>query len=440
MEEMENKELLQDMEEAAEVVETEDTAESAPAEDWKARVRAMKEEDTEEKSFSWGKLILRSLSYVIIAALASALTLAMFVPPRSDGQYSKLEELKSIITKYYIGDADEKVMEDMAASAMVDAIGDRWSYYIPAASLQSVMEQKDNAYVGIGVTITILEDDQGFEVTRIEPDSPAQAGGVQAGDIIVAVDGVRVTEVGAETAQNMVGGKEGTAVTITVLREGKELDLALTRRRIVQAVATGKMLPGDIGYIRIHNFNNRCAQETIALFDRLEGQGAKAMIFDVRFNPGGYKHEMVELLDYLLPQGVLFRSEDYRGLKLEDRSDKACKQMPMAVLINGESYSAAEFFAAALVEYDYAFTVGQPTTGKGYFQNTIDLSDGSAVNLSVGKYFTPNGVSLAEVGGLVPDVPVEVTEEIMARIYAQQLPEAEDEQLQAAIRQLTMDN
>ena len=446
MEEMEKDEWLQEQEETVEIeetvetIETEEIAENAPAEDWKAAVRAMKKEEPEEKTYSWGKVILHSLSYVVIAALASALTLLLFMPPQTQTQrqYSKLEELKAVISQCYIGEADEKEMEDMAAAAMVDAIGDQWSFYIPATNVQSLMEQKDNAYVGIGVAITILANDQGFEVTGIEPNSPAQSGGVQVGDVIVAVDGVRVTEVGAATAQNMVGGQEGTAVTITVLRDGKELELALTRRRIVQVVATGRMLPDNIGYIRIHNFNSRSAQETIALFEQLESQGAKAMIFDVRFNPGGYKREMVKLLDYLLPEGVLFRSEDYRGVTMEDKSDKACKNMPMAVLINGESYSAAEFFAAALVEYDYAFTVGQPTTGKGYFQNVIDLSDGSAVNLSTGKYFTPNGVSLAEVGGLVPDVPVDIPLEVMVEIYTGDLPDEEDEQLQAAIRQLTI--
>ena len=164
------------------------------------------------------------------------------------------------------------------------------------------------------------------------------------------------------------------------------------------------------------------------------------MIFDVRFNPGGYKDEMVKVLDYLLPEGVLFRSERYDGLTWEDKSDAKCKNMPMAVLMNTESYSAAEFFAAALNEYDYAVTVGQATTGKGYFQNTITLSDGSAVNLSVGKYYTPNGVSLAEEGGIQPEVLVDIDQQTMAKIYAKTLPDEEDAQLQAAIEQLTMVN
>lgn len=386
----------------------------------------------EEQNFNWKKISLKTVSYILVATLASFATLFLLTA-HSGTRYSKLEELKAVILQKYIGDRNETLLEDAAASAMVTATGDRWSYYIPASQLETVKGQKANEYVGIGVTIHILENNQGFEVKLIEPNSPAQEGHIYPGDIIVAVDGKRVTEVGTESAQNMVAGKEGTAVTVTVLRGTQELDITMTRRKIVQVVASGRMVGDNIGYIQISNFNQRCAQETIALIDELESQGAKALIFDVRFNPGGYKDEMVEILDYLLPEGVLFRSEDYTGRAWEDTSDADCKQMPMAVLINGDSYSAAEFFAAALKEYEYAVLVGQATTGKGYFQNMIELSDGSAVNLSVGKYYTPEGVSLAEVGGLIPDVPVELEEDAMAQLYSHTLPQEQDTQLLAAI-------
>ena len=387
----------------------------------------------DEQKFDWKGFWKKTISYILVAALASFATLFL-MSRNSGGRYSKLEELKAVITGKFIGETDTTQLEDAAASAMVLATGDRWSYYIPASQLAQVKAQKANAYVGIGVTINILEEDQGFEVKLIEPDSPAQEGGIQPGDIIVAVDGKRISEIGSETAQNMVSGEENTQVTVTVSRDGQELDITMTRRKIVQVVASGNMIGEDIGYIQITNFNERCAQETIRLFDELEAQGAKAMIFDVRFNPGGYKDEMVEILDHLLPEGVLFRSEDYRGYTSEDRSDADCKEMPMAVLINGESYSAAEFFAAALKEYDYAVTVGQPTTGKGYFQNTLELSDGSAVNLSVGKYYTPKGISLAEEGGLKPDITLEVDEETMVQLYSHSVPQEEDAQLQAAVK------
>ena len=389
----------------------------------------------EEKNEKWNNIFKKSISYIIVAALASALTLFIFGASQKN-QFGKLRELKNVIDRMFIGEVDEAYMDDIMAAAMVASLDDQWSYYVPADQYQVYEEQHTNSYVGIGVTIQILENNGGFQVQQVEPDSPAKEGGILPGDVIVAVDGKYVTEIGSDAAQTMISGNAGTKVSITVLRDGQEMTMELTRQSILREVASGKMVTDTIGYIQISNFNERCAQETKAIFADLENQGAKAMIFDVRFNPGGYVSEMVEVLDFLLPSGVLFRSEDYLGRTQEETSDAACKDMPMAVLINGDSVSAAEFFAAALTEYDYAVTVGQPTLGKGYFQQGIELSDGSLVNLSVGKYFTPKGVSLAEVGGLQPDIPIDVDEETMAEIYSETLAPEEDAQLQAAITEL----
>jgi len=381
------------------------------------------------------KLLLRIGSYILVAALATAMTLTYYtngsIPTAQGG---KLQELQKLIVNKYIGDVDETVLEDMAAAGMVAGTGDRWSYYIPADQLQEHKDVMANAYVGIGVTIRSEENEQGFEILQVEPDGPAKEGGILPGDVIVAVDGQSVVGKDVEATKSLVVGDVGTTVDLTFVRQGKEQTVTLTRQEIMVQVASGQMLTEDVGYIRIKNFDSRCAQETLALYEELEQQGAKAFVFDVRFNPGGYKDEMVQILDFLLPEGVLFRSENYLGITAEDTSDAACKDVPMAVLINADSYSAAEFFAAALQEYDYAVTVGQATTGKGYFQNTFELSDGSAVNLSVGKYFTPNGVSLAEVGGLVPQIPVEVDEETAALIYGELLEVGEDTQIQAALQ------
>ncbi len=389
-----------------------------------------------ESQNNWKEKLIKFLSYALVAALSSALTLLLLVPAAVNSQTGKLGEVKSLIKTQFIGEIDEAYMDDLAAAAMVAATGDQWSYYVPADSLQQILDSSANSYVGIGVTVLLLEDESGYRVQRIEPNSPAQEGDIRPGDIITGVNGKACSEVGAEAMLNMVAGEEGTSVSITLLRGTETLEKTLVRKRILQEVATGTMLTDTVGYIRIHNFNDRCASETIQLFEELEQKGARAMIFDVRFNPGGYVHEMVELLDYLLPEGVLFCSEYYTGKTTQEYSDAACKEMPMAVLFNGESYSAAEFFAAALVEYDYAFTVGQPTTGKGRFQQLLTLSDGSAINLSVGRYTTPKGVDLSEVGGLVPDIAVDIPEEIMAEIYAGTLPLGEDEQLQVALTEL----
>ena len=377
------------------------------------------------------KKLLKIAGYVLTAlggAGAAVAALAL------TGQLhtTKLEQLQAIIEERYIGEVDVTAMEDSAAAAMVAAIGDRWSGYIAAADYQDYLDRMNNSYVGVGMTIQALEEG-GFEVVRVEPTGPAAEAGVEAGDVIVGVNGMDATTHTASELSAIVKGKAGTTVDITFRRGGEERTLTIQRREIQTMVAEGRMLEGNVGLVSIYNFDSRCHDETIAAIEELLDQGAEKLIFDVRNNPGGYQKELVKILDYLLPEGPLFRSEYYTGQVLVDESDADCLEIPMAVLINGDSYSAAEFFAAALEEYEAAVTVGQPTTGKGYFQTAIELNDGSAVRLSVGRYTTPNGVSLADEGGLVPNIQVEVDDAAYVAIAAGILDPEEDPQILAAL-------
>ena len=377
------------------------------------------------------KFVLRTLSYVLVAVLASSVTLALW------GQrYSKIEELKTVIDRYFIGDADMTKAEDAAASAMIDALDDKWSYYISAEDYAAHMENKNNAYVGIGITIVVREDGTGEDVIEVKPGSSAQEAGILPGDTLIKVDGTSIAGMDSNQVASLVRGEEGTSLTVTVLRDGEEKDFTLKRQTIRVQVAAGQMLEGNIGLIKINNFNTNCATETIAAIESLQEQGATKLIFDVRNNPGGYVDEMIKVLDYLLPEGVLYRDLDCYGREGEEKSDKSCLELPMAVLVNGNSYSAAEFFAACLQEKQWATVVGENTTGKGHYQNTIRLNDGSAVNISTGKYFTPNGVNLTETGGIVPDVIETVDKQTAAMIYAGAVPAAEDTQIQAAVKYL----
>ena len=378
--------------------------------------------------------LLKSVSYILVAAAASAATLALCVPPQEGP--SKLEELEGLIRERFIGEADAAAMADGAAAGMVNALGDEWSYYLPVSQVQSRMDQVSNTYIGIGVTIITREDGLGFDVLQVEPDGSAKEAGVLPGDIITAVEGQPAAQLGTIGAQEIIRGEEGTDVTITVQRDGQSMDITITRKRVMVRVASGQLLDGNIGLVKITNFDDRCAEETTAAIETLLEQGATSFIFDVRDNPGGYKHELVKLLDYLLPKGTLFRSLYYTGEETVDTSDEKCLPLPMAVLVNGDSYSAAEFFAAALSEYGWAVVVGEPTYGKGYFQEYYELSDGSGVGLSVGKYFTPNGVSLAEAGGLIPEILVEVDDEMEAKIYSGLVEPMEDPQILAALEAL----
>ena len=377
------------------------------------------------------KKLLTIGSYVLVAMLATVITLALV----GENPPSKLDRLAALIENRFIGEADSQALEDAAAAAMVKATGDRWSYYISAKDYDAHREQEENAYVGVGITIQPQEDESGFLIIMVADGGPAKEAGIEVNDLLIGVEdqdirGMTTDEVGA-----LVKGEEGTKVSLTVMRKGEHMTLSVERRRIEQPVAEGEMLEDGIGLVKISNFDARCAEETIAAIEKLRTEGAKKLILDVRNNPGGFADELVKLLDYLLPEGDLFRSVSFDGKEQVDTSDENFLDMPMAVLVNGDSYSAAEFFAAALQEYEAAVVVGEPTVGKGYYQQTIPLGDGSAVALSTGKYFTPKGNSLADKG-VIPTVRVDVDEETAAAIYYGTLSAGEDPQLQAAIKAL----
>lgn len=401
------------------------------------------------------KILLRIGSYVLVAALAVGATLALCQPPaqqpsnqnsletnpgeatpEQSGRFTKLEELAVLIDEKYIDQQDYALMEDMAAYAFVDALPDQWSYYVSADAYNDFSDDRANQYVGIGITIVQREDNTGFDIVLVEPDSPAQQAGILPGDILVGAEGQNCAQIGMDETRNIVRGEEGTDVTVDIKRGEETLTFTITRKAIQVKAATGKMLEGNIGYVLIANFHENACNQTIEATEALIEQGATAMIYDVRNNGGGFKSELVALLDYLLPEGPLFRSMDYNNNEVVDYSKEDCLEIPMVVMVNGNSYSAAEFFAAALDEYDWATVVGDPTSGKGYFQNTYQLSDGSAIVLSVGKYFTPNGISLADEGGIVPEILVEVDDQTAAMIYAGALEPADDPQLVAAMEAL----
>ena len=378
------------------------------------------------KQFFTKQNLLRAVSYILVAALASTAT--WFIAPRTN----KLENLATIIQNQFIGEADETLMQDAAAAAMVASLGDRWSSYIPASLYSMHVENQNNEYVGIGISVIQRNDGQGVDIVDVTEGGPAEKAGLQPGDIITHVDGQSVMGLDTTALQNLIMGERNTRVMITVLRGTESLEFSVTRKGIHTKAVVGIMLNEQVGYISISNFYSQAGGETIEVIEDLLEQGAEALIFDVRYNPGGYVHELLEILDYLLPEGDLLHSVDNKGRKEVDKSNADCLELPMAVLINGYSYSCAEIFAAVLDEYDWAVTVGEPTIGKSYYQYTFELGDGSAVQLSAGAYTTPKGVNLTEVGGLVPDIPVEPGEAVIEW--------TDDLQLVAAVQALMQEN
>lgn len=355
------------------------------------------------------------------------------IPAEQNSYSEKLKEIFSILDTYYVDDYDKEHIGDFLAAAAVASTGDRWSYYISAEDYAQYYENNNNAYVGIGVTVQkISDEDPRLKVVSVTPGSPAETAGLLGGDIIAAVEGESTEKLGLDGTKNKIRGEEGTDVTITVQRDKETFDVTITRKMIETVVVSYDLMQERTGYIKIRNFDAHCARDTIAAIEDLRKQGAESLVFDLRFNPGGRKDELVKILDYLLPEGPLFRSVNYQGKEEVDYSDKKCLKMPMAVLVNDDSYSAAEFFAAALQEYEWATVVGTKTCGKANYQQTFRLSDGSAIAISTGHYQTPKGVTLAGIG-VTPDILIEVDEDTYLDLYSEKVEKAKDEQLQAAI-------
>ena len=327
-------------------------------------------------------------------------------------------------------DADLEGATDKVLSAFVDGLGDRWSYYLPAQRHQETIERRANSYVGIGVTVDSVSREEGLLVQSVTRDGPADKAGVLAGDVITAVDGASIAGEGRETASDLIRGEEGTKVALTLLGEdGASRDVTCTRATLHNASAQGRLLDNKVGYVQLSNFYSGSADSFQAEVDALLEQGAESLLIDLRGDPGGYVSELEQILDYLLPEGPVFTHKPRWWFKSVYVSDENCVDLPMAVLVNQHSYSAAELLAAQLRESVDAPIVGERTSGKGYSQLTFPLANGGGAGLSTAAYCTGSGHSL--IGeGIVPDVELSLPE-------GAALGGEDDVQLQAAVELLT---
>ncbi len=349
---------------------------------------------------------------------------------KMENKYTQLKEITDIIEKNFVGEYDEEEAIDMMLAGYVDGLGDQWSGFYTAEQTERINEYNANSYVGIGITIKTNENGE-YEVTAVNKKGPALKAGVAVRDIIIKVNGKPASEY--ETQDDLVAevrGEEGTKVYLTFARDGDSYECEITRKKIYNESVITKIVGDNIGYVSIDNFESNVDKEFIEKVGELIGQGVKGLIFDVRFNGGGYVTVMKNMLDILLPEGTVISMVNKAGKTTSYKSDADCIKLPMAVLTNEYSISAAEFFAAALQEYGVATVVGDKTGGKGYAQTLFELKDGSSLNLSVYKYYTPKGISL--VGkGVTPDIEISLSEEDFINFYS--LTVEQDTQLQAAI-------
>ena len=325
-------------------------------------------------------------------------------------------------------DLDKAV--DQGLSAFVNGLGDRWSYYLTREGYQATTERRANSYVGVGVTVDSASREEGLLVQSVTAGGPADKAGIVAGDIITAVDGESIAGDARSTAADKVTGEAGTRVALTLLGEdGSTRDVTCTRASLHNASASGKMLEGGLGYVRLSNFYSGSADSFQQEVDALVDQGARGLVVDVRNDPGGYVSELQKILDYLLPEGPVFTHKPRWWFQSVYQSDAGCVDLPMVVLVNRDSYSAAELLAAQIRESTGAPIVGEVTSGKGYSQVTFPLANGGGAGLSTAAYCTGSGHSL--IGeGIIPDIELSLPE-------GAAIGGGDDIQLQAAIELLS---
>lgn len=382
-----------------------------------------------KKRFALWQLLLTAVCCVGVTLLAVRVVLRDTLGTEG---YALLEAWE-LVNSRFVGDYEAAEAADFALAGLVDGLGDRWSYYLDAESYEAQNERRGNSYVGIGVTVD-YSDERGLFIKSTQKNSPAEQAGLRAGEVITAVDGVSLAGEGQSAGTELIRGEAGTAVTLTVLDEaGAEREVEVFRAAIQNASVTSyTLLENGVGYVALGNFYSGSAAQLNAAVDELVEQGATALLFDMRNNGGGYVNELTDMLDHLLPEGVIFRSETVSGQVSEVKSDASCVELPMATLVNADTYSAAEFFAAQLRESLGAPIVGEHTSGKGYSQQAIALANGGALNLSTGKYTTGGGVSLVGIG-VTLDAEVSLSAEEALALASGTLEPTDDPQLQAAL-------
>lgn len=329
----------------------------------------------------------------------------------SEKTSSKADYIEQIIKTYYLEEVDDNAIEEGVYKGLVSGLKDPYSEYYTEEEYKSMMEESTGIYYGIGALLS--QDIQTKIITVINPfkDQPADKAGMKKGDIIFKVNDEEIADQSVDEVVKKLKGEKGTTVKVTVYREetGKHIDLEIIRDEVNVPTVTYKVIDkkNKIGYVQITQFEQVTTEQFRAAMKSLKKKGIKAVVFDVRDNPGGLYNVVCEILDDILPEGTLVYTMDKYDKKEEQKSDKKALGLPIVVLQNGNSASASEIFAGAIQDYKAGTVVGTQSFGKGIVQSIIQLKDGSAVKLTIEKYYTPNGVNI-HGKGITPDKIVEL--------------------------------
>ena len=342
----------------------------------------------------------------------------------------KTGEIEALINAYYLDEIDGQQVEDTMYTGMVAGLDDPYSVYYSKEELESMEEATAGEYSGIGATLSQDPETKEISVVSCFTGTPAEEAGLLPGDVITGWNGSSVSDMELSELVSKIKTDPDEHLTLSIERDGEELEVELTRRAVKIPTVEYEMLEDQIGYIRLLEFDEVTAQQFEDAMSDLESQGMEKLIIDVRNNPGGVLQTVCDMLDQLLPEGMIVYTEDKNGKRTEYTSDEEHQfTKPLAVLVNGNSASASEIFAGAVQDYGIGTIVGTTTFGKGIVQKIFYLSDGTGLKLTVAKYYTPKGHDI-HMKGIEPDVEVELDEVLQNQ---SSISHEEDNQLQKAI-------
>lgn len=346
----------------------------------------------------------------------------------------KLEYLEELINSSYLEEKDEEALAEGIYAGLVYGLGDPYSRYYTAEQYQQETSSTEGSYVGIGVLMQENQDG-GVKIVECYEGGPGELAGLQAEDILSAVDGKDITELELSEVVALIKEKKDEEVVLTVHREGVEeaLKISVPIRDVVLPSVFHEMLDQNVGYLRISEFTGVTPEQYREAFTDLQEQGMEKLVVDLRNNPGGLLTSVCDVLNEILPEGLIVYTEDKYGNREEKTSEGAHPlEIPLAVLVNEGSASASEIFAGAVQDYEIGTIVGVRTYGKGVVQAITSLEDGSAVKLTVSRYYTPKGNSIHEVG-IQPDIEVKLDTDLLNK---EDISHEEDNQLQEALKVL----
>lgn len=388
----------------------------------------------DKKSFFKGMAAGAAAVVVIGVAFVFSTSLGTALAGDSLGFETKASYIMGLLDKLYVEDIDVEEMNEAMYKAMVSSVGDKYTEYFTAEEFDDYMEQSQGSFYGVGITVTEKEEKNGVYVINVIDDSPAQAAGILAGDVIYAVDGKDITDLSLDSAVSLMKGEKDTEVTLTVYRESTDenLDFKIIRDEVNTITVASQMLD-EIGYIQITGFKKNTYNEFKENYDEIMAQNPKGLIIDVRSNPGGLFDVVGEVVDDLVGEGVYVYTIDKNGNKEEQYSDAKMVEVPLAVLVNENSASASEILAGAVQDMKAGVLVGNTTYGKGLVQGVYKIPDGSGVKITIQKYYTPKGVCI-QGEGITPDYEVDLPEDY---IYNGSVNLEKDTQLLKAIEILS---